>query len=68
MIARLRAAWRNACAANADIDDCQPIWPWVLCGLSSLTIIGLLFAGALYFAGLAHSAKTGKPTVESHRP
>jgi hypothetical protein len=64
LLARIRAAWRDACAANADIDDCQPMWPWFLCGFVCLALIALLFAGGLYFASRAHGAPSRTPTIE----
>lgn len=66
-IDRLRAKWRAAQAANADIDDCQPMWPWWLCGIASFAIVSLLFAGCFYLRSLATANPPSlTPTIEDH--
>lgn len=45
----------------------DPVWPWFLAGFFMLAAIALLFAGALYFAGLAHNAPSLTPVIEDHK-
>jgi hypothetical protein len=60
--ALLRAKWRAAQAANADLDE---IWPWLVCGAFTLGLLGLMFMGGMWFESLAHSNPPSlTPTLE----
>lgn len=41
----------------------DPTWPWFLCGFLMFAAIVLMFAGAVYFAHLAHNANPSHPVI-----